>query len=119
MDSDAIQELFAGLGEVTVKRLFSGKGIYHQGLIVGAAMDGEILLKADAETEPAFAAAGATQWVYQYPDGRIIKMPYWTMPADALDDPEQTATWVRLAYAAALRAPAKKRTRSKPPKRTR
>ena len=28
-------------------------------------------------------------------------MPYWTIPDDAYDDPEQMACWVRLAYEAA------------------
>ncbi len=117
MDDAAIQEMFAGLGEVTVKRLFSGKGIYHNGLIVGAAMDGEILLKSDAETDAEFAAAGATRWVYQYPDGRTIKMPYWTMPADALDDIDERALWVRRSYAVARRSEVDKQ-KTKPRKRS-
>ena len=117
MDNAAVQEIFAGLGEVTIKRLFSGKGLYHHGLIVGAVMDGEVLLKADAASEPSFQSAGAIQWIYQYPDGRTIKMPYWTLPADALDDADQLAAWVKLAYAAAIRAP-KQRPKSKPGKRS-
>ena len=111
MDSTDIAEFFAPLGDVTVKRLFSGQGIYHQGLIVGAVMDGDILLKADATSEQQFQAAGATQWTYQYPDGRTIKMPYWSVPPDALDDPDQRAPWLALAYAAALRAGSKSKSR--------
>lgn len=112
MDDADIQEMFAGLGEITVKRLFSGKGIYHRGLIVGAVMDGEVLLKGDAGSEPKFTAAGATRWVYTYPDGRTIKMPYWTMPAEALDDVDQLAVWVKLAYAAAVRSKQPKRKKA-------
>jgi DNA transformation protein and related proteins len=118
METADIEDIFAGLGAVTVKRLFSGKGVYHQGLIVGAVMDGDILLKGDAETEPQFLAAGAIQWTYQYPDGRTIRMPYWTLPSEALDDPDQRAVWVRLAFAAARRAerrPGRKRTKTGKP----
>ncbi len=117
MDDADIKDMFAPLGDVAVKRLFSGKGIYHRGLIVGAVMDGDLLLKGDAESEPDFLAAGSTQWVYAYPDGRTIKMPYWSMPAEAMDDPDQRATWVKLAYAAALRSDKPKRPASA--KRTR
>jgi DNA transformation protein and related proteins len=106
MDNADIEEIFASLGAVTIKRLFSGKGIYHRGLIVGAVMDGEILLKADAETAPQFLAAGATQWTYEFQSGKRVRMPYWTIPVDAFDDPDLLATWVRLAFAAARRTPA-------------
>jgi DNA transformation protein and related proteins len=102
-----IEEIFAALGEVTIKRLFGGKGIYCDGLIVGAVMRDELLLKADSETAPKFKAAGATQWIYQYPSGKKIEMPYWTMPVDALDDPELRPTWVKLALAAARRSSSK------------
>jgi DNA transformation protein and related proteins len=104
MDTADIEEIFATLGPVTIKRLFSGKGIYYRGLIVGAVMDDEVLLKADAETAPKFAAAGATQWTYAYPNGKTIQMPYWSIPNEALDDPDDLAAWVRLAFAAASRA---------------
>ena len=107
MDVADIQEIFAGLGAVTVKRLFGGQGVYHRGVIVGAIMDGEVLLKADAATEPQFVAAGATQWTYEFKRGKTIRMPYWTIPTDAVDDPEQLAVWVKLAFAAGRRAAGK------------
>ena len=109
MDRAAIEEIFAALGPVAIRRLFGGHGIYHAGLIVGAIMDGDILLKADAETEPLFVAAGATQWTYAFKRGTTIRMPYWTIPAAVIDDPDQRATWVRLALDAARRAPSKDR----------
>ena len=30
MDSDAISDLFAGLGTVSIRRMFGGKGIYFR-----------------------------------------------------------------------------------------
>jgi len=104
MDNEAIREMFDSLGEVTIKRMFGGKGIYHQGIILALEMSvGEILLKADSESAPDFANAGASQWVY---DGKNkpVAMPYWSIPEAALDDPDELAKWVALAWAAALRA---------------
>ena len=50
MDNEAIADLFSGLGPVEVRRLFGGKGIYHNGLIVAVAkIRGELMLKVDAE----------------------------------------------------------------------
>ena len=105
MNDDAIRDLFAGLGPVQIKRMFGGKGIYHQGLIVAVEVDGEILLKASQHSATEFAGAGCTQWVYQGKKGRgPTAMPYWSIPDSALDDPDEMQVWARRAYEAALQA---------------
>ncbi|WP_064712604.1 TfoX/Sxy family protein [Rhizobium bangladeshense] len=104
MDNAGIEEMFQGLGPVTIKRMFGGKGIYHLGRIVAVEVRDEMLLKADETSAPEFAAAGATQWAYESKKGKPVKMPYWSIPEEAYDDPDLMAKWVRLAYEAALRA---------------
>jgi len=104
MDNAAIEEMFQGLGPVTIKRMFGGKGIYHMGRIIAVEVRDEMLLKADETSAPEFAAAGATQWAYEGKKGKPVKMPYWSIPDEAYDDPDIMAKWVRLAYEAALRA---------------
>lgn len=105
MDNDAIADLFSGLGRVTIRRMFGGKGVYRDGLIVALEVDGEILLKADGESAPQFRAAGSVQWVYEghARKGRVA-MPYWSVPDSAVDDPEEMAVWTRRAYEASLRS---------------
>ncbi len=103
MDNEAIHDMFEALGPVSIRRMFGGKGIYHQGKILALEVDGEILLKADSESAPEFEAAGSSQWVYEGKN-KPVKMPYWSIPDVALDDPDELAKWVRLAYGAALRA---------------
>ncbi|PDT29027.1 competence protein TfoX [Rhizobium sp. L9] len=104
MDNAGIEEMFQGIGPVTIKRMFGGKGIYHLGRIVAVEVRDEMLLKADETSAPEFAAAGATQWAYEGKKGKPVKMPYWSIPEEAYDDPDLMAKWVRLAYEAALRA---------------
>jgi DNA transformation protein and related proteins len=129
MDDAEIEEMFAGLGAVTIRRMFGGKGIYHRGRIFAVDLHGEVLLKADAESAPAFEAAGARRWVYEGRAGKPVAMPYWSIPDEALDDPEIMAQWAHRAFAAACRsaatnenAPAKSRgvegrSRSRPVRR--
>ncbi len=107
MDNIEIEEMFSGLGPVTIKRMFGGKGVYHKGLIIAVEVRDEMLLKADAVSAPEFEAAGARRWFYEGKRGKPINMPYWSVPEDAFDDPDIMARWVRLAYEAALRAPGK------------
>ena len=105
MDNVEIEDFFSGLGAVTIRRLFAGKAVYSEGLIVGIVRrDGELLLKADDETAPKFEAAGGARWGRVDKRGKTVLMPYWTVPAEAFDDPERMAVWVRLAAAAARRA---------------
>lgn len=106
METAEIEEMFAGLGPVTIRRMFGGKGVYHAGLIVAVEIRGEMRFKADAVSAPEFEAAGATRWTYEGRGGKPVLMPYWTVPDSAYDDPDEMARWVRLAFAAARRVSA-------------
>lgn len=103
MDNAAIEEMFEGLGPVSIRRMFGGKGIYHQGLIIAIDLRDEVLLKADETSAPAFEAAGAVQWSYEGKKGKPVLMPYWSIPDVALDDPDELRHWVTMAFEAALR----------------
>ena len=109
MEREEIEDLFAGLGPVSIRRMFGGKGVYHQGLIFALEMlDGLMLLKGDAQIAAALEAAGARRWTYERPGKTPVAMPYWSAPEEALDDPDAMTRWAKLAFAAALRADKKK-----------
>ena len=105
MDTEAIADLFAGLGPVTIRRMFGGKGIYFDGVIFAIEIRGELMLKADSVSAPDFAAAGCKQWTYTGSrHGKLVSMPYWTVPDGALDDAGEMTPWAKKAYEAGLRA---------------
>jgi DNA transformation protein and related proteins len=104
MENDAITDLFAGLGPVSIRRMFGGKGIYYNGVIFAIEIRGELMLKADDQSAPDFVAAGCRQWTYTGSrHGKLVAMPYWTVPDGAVDDPDEMAVWARKAYEAGLR----------------
>ncbi len=105
MDNDAISDLFAGLGPVDIRRLFGGKSIYHKDVIVAIELRGELMLKGDAELAKELEAAGCRKWTYTHSkSGKLVSMPYWTVPDGAVDDPDEMAVWARKSYEAGLRA---------------
>ncbi len=105
MERERIEELFAGLGPVSIRRMFGGKGIYIDGIIFAVELDGELLLKADAQAAPDFIAAGCRQWIYaNRKTGKPVSMPYWSVPDEALDDPDEMTPWARKALEAARRS---------------
>ncbi len=117
MDDGAIRDMFESLGPVDIRRIFGGKGIYVNDVIVALEYRGDVLLKADAETVEEFRQAGSTQWTYKPSrSDRLAAMPYWSIPESALDDPEEMSKWARLAYDAGLRA--SKRTSVSPRRRS-
>ena len=105
MDNDAIGDLFLGLGPVEIRRMFGGKGIYYNGLIFGIEICGELMLKADGESLVDFVKAGCKQWTYTGSrHGKLVSMPYWSVPDAALDDASEMKPWAQKAYEAAKRA---------------
>lgn len=109
MDSERIHELFSGVAPVSIRRMFGGKGIYRDGVIFAIEVDGELMLKADAQTAPDFSAAGCSQWVYTHAkSGRVTAMPYWSIPDEAMDDPGAMTPWARKAIDASVRVGAAK-----------
>ena len=107
MDAEAIAELFAPVGPVQARRMFGGYGIYLDGVIFALQVDGEIMLKGDAQTLPAYEAAGMAQWVYEM-KGRAGAMPYWRMPDVCFDDEAELRRLSALALAAGRRHAATK-----------
>jgi len=67
-----------------------------------------LYLRVDDETREAFASAGSEAFVYPGRNGPMLMKKYWSLPEDAIDDPEQAARWGRMAWEAAKRGEAKK-----------
>ena len=106
-----IRELFAGLGDVRIRPMFGGAGVYLDELFFALADDDVLYLKVDDETEARFREAGSEGFVYVTKEGERMSLRYWRIPDTAFDDPEEAADWARLALGAATRAAARKKPR--------
>lgn len=100
---DFICELMQPLGSIRSKRMFSGAGIYCDGLFFALVIDDILYLKADDENRPAFEREGLEPFTYEM-RGKPTKMSYYRVPDEAMDSPALMLPWARGALAAALRA---------------
>ena len=103
-----LEDLFAlaaPAGPVTIRRMFSSEGVFRDGLMIGLVSDDVLYLKADEATRPDFEAAGSDRFVYTS-KGKPIALPYWTCPAEVMEDPDDFAAWAGKAFEAAVRAAA-------------
>ena len=112
-DPDFIIDLFSGLGPVTVRRMFSGSGVFDDGLMIALVADGVIYLKADDSFTPLFEREQQRPFSYKTRDGKRTLTSYWRMPERLYDEPDEFAEWARHAMATARRAAVKTSKRRK------
>ena len=101
-------------GGSSVRKMFGGFGIFHDGLMFALIADNELYLKADTQSIPFFEAQDCSAFSYSKAGGKVYKMSYYQTPESFFEDPEQTQLWTKRAQDAALRAPRKpKKSNSK------
>ncbi len=93
--------------------MFSGAGIFADGLMIGLISRGVIYLKADTVTIPAFEHEGLDPFTYQTKNGQRSLMSYWRMPERLYDEPDELAQWAKSALEAARRSAPRKSARVK------
>ena len=108
MSPEDIGELFAAFGQVTVRRLFGGAGIYAEETMFALVHDGLIYLKVDQHNAAAFEREKLAPFSYKTRHGKRGVMSYRRLPDRLYDDPEELAAWAREALAAARRPAVRK-----------
>ena len=104
---DYAVDLFAPWAPVQAKRMFGGAGLMRDGRMFALVDGDQIYLKVNPETRAAFEAQGCSPFVFVSKAGEEIQMSYWSMPAEAFDDPGHLRAWADRAWSAAA-GPAKK-----------
>ncbi|MFZ5756890.1 MAG: TfoX/Sxy family protein [Pseudomonadota bacterium] len=105
--TDYLPEVFERFGAISIRKMFGGYGIYHQGLMFALVTDDTLYLKADDENRRFFTAEGLGPFEY-HKDGKTMQMSYYRAPDECLDDRDTAALWARRSYQAAARAHAAK-----------
>src|SRR5262245_10523995 len=110
-----LQEQLKPLGCIAFRRMFSGAGVYCDGVIFGLILRDALHFKVDDGNRAAYKAEGMEPFSYEA-KGRTIEVgAYWRVPERLFDEPDEMVEWARAALAAGRRAAADK----KPNKRRR
>jgi DNA transformation protein len=112
-DIDHLQELFAPVGGVSFKRMFSGYGIMKDGMMFALVASDILYFRADDAAVARHKAEGAPQWTPVMRGKTMTTMPYWQVPERLFDEPDEFAEWAREAFAIAARHRASKAPRKK------
>ena len=96
-----VLELLASFGPVSVRRMFSGSGLFLNGLMFGLVIREELYLKVGDANRAAYQAAGEAPFSYRTKHGTNTLTSYWRCPSELLDDAETLQAWARQAFEAA------------------
>jgi DNA transformation protein len=90
-----------GVGHLSVRRMFGGVGIYSGGIFFGLVYKERLYFKTDDATRPEYEARGSEGF---RPRANLkgMKMTYYTVPAEVLEDEDEVVRWARNAVGAAL-----------------
>lgn len=103
--TDYIEDVFAGVGKVTVRRMFGGQGVYAGDVMFALGHDDTLYVKTDDDMQNELAALGSAPFMFQMPSKpQPTTTGYWRLPDTALDDPDEATVWGKRALAVAQAA---------------
>ena len=109
---DYLHEVFAEIGEINVRKMFGGYGIYRDGVMFGLVADDQLYLKVDDTNREDFEALGLDAFEYNK-QGKLMKMSYYLAPEVIYDETDVAAQWAHKSWEVALKSARKNKNRKK------
>jgi DNA transformation protein len=103
-----IIDLLSPYGSIKARAMFGGYGIYKNDLIVGIIIQDELYFKVDAESTKAYENKESKPFSYES-NGKKIKMSYWQVPPEIMEDQALLGDWLEGAYNVSLKAKSRKK----------
>jgi DNA transformation protein len=108
---DHIADQLRGFGPFAFRRMFSGAGMFRDGLMFGLVARDALYFKVGDANRAAYLAAGAKPFTYKRLGAAATLTTYYEVSAAVFDDPDALVEWARAAYASARAKAAKKKPR--------
>jgi len=108
-----LRDLLAPWGEVSIRKMFGGLGVYRSGQIFAIVVDDVLYFKVADSNRADYEAYGSEPFVYEGKH-KPVTMSYWQVPESLLEDAERLAQWAEKAYQAAIAVKSKQPARKKP-----
>jgi len=97
-----VLDLLSPYGNIKARAMFGGYGIYKDGIIAGVIIKDELYFKADPESCLDYANAGSKPFSYDS-SGKTVKMSYWQVPLEVMEDSELLGKWLERAWQISLK----------------
>jgi DNA transformation protein len=97
-----LKDLLGDFGNVVIKRMFGGHGVFRDGLMFALVTDDVLYFKVDDDNRPRFEQHDLPQFSY-VKKGKAMKMSYYQAPEEVFDNEEEMIDWATGAFDAALK----------------
>lgn len=101
-----IQDQLSEFGEIDIKRMFGGIGIFKEGLMFAKIGGDTFRLKVDETNKKQFEDRGMKPF---HSETKKKGMPYWEVPIDILENRSLMAKWALQSLEIAKKAASKKK----------
>lgn len=106
-----IAEQLSAWGDIVIKGMFGGFGVYRDGLMFALIADDQLYFKVDDSNRRDFEQAGSVKFTYEA-KGETMALSYWLVPAEVIDDRDEISRWAEKAYEVAVNAKNSKRKKA-------
>ncbi len=89
-------------GEISIKSMFGGYGVYKDGVIIGIIGDDELFFKKTSDNEHLFNTYENHPFTYEK-DGKTMTMSYQSVSEEVLNNHEQIEELITATYNASLK----------------
>ncbi|MFH1508562.1 MAG: TfoX/Sxy family protein [bacterium] len=89
-----VHDLLGFIPSISSHRMFGGYGIYKNGTIFALILNEQLYFKTDEKSEEYFRSRGSKPFKYSTKKKQNIKLPYWLLPEEIMDNKEALEEWV-------------------------
>ncbi len=89
-------DLLGDIDGITSRGMFSGFGIYKDGVIFAIIIGDELYLKTNDDSRKYFEENGSRPFSFSKKDGKVYTTKYWLVPEEIFDNREEFKVWLDL-----------------------
>ncbi|TGL57672.1 TfoX/Sxy family protein [Leptospira sarikeiensis] len=99
-----VQDRLKVCGPLSYKNMFGGHGIYSGSQIFAMIIKDHLYFRVGDSNRSEYEHAGMSPFTYPGKDGKLIRVSYWEVPEEVLEDDEDLIYWFRKSLAEANKA---------------
>lgn len=92
-----IKDLLRDIDGVSTRRMFSGVGIYKNGIIFAIVINDTLFFKTDATNQHLYKKYNSKPFSFMQKN-KMIELSYWEVPADVIENKILLQQWLEQSY---------------------
>ncbi|MFH0951578.1 MAG: TfoX/Sxy family protein [Patescibacteria group bacterium] len=89
-----VNDALAGIDGITHRAMFSGYGIYKNGVIFAIIAYSRLYFKTDRTNQANFEKLGSQPFTYSQGKSKSTTLSYWELPVEIMEDRKKIKQWV-------------------------